>query len=169
MSNQRYRCLDLDLNQPAEVEQPAGAFLLFRRTLWQEIEGFDTRFQPLWFEDVDFCKRARDRGWKIQYRPEAVARHSGAHSISQLDWASREVYWYAGFLRYASKHFRRWAFRGVSAAVVLGSLLRAVAGVAVRRSFKPVVVYAEVVRLAASSFWAGRISEHAGPMSTKKI
>ncbi len=160
--NRRYRCLNLDLNQQASVEQPAGAFLLFRRTLWQQIGGFDTRFYPIWFEDVDFCKRARDTGWKIQYVPAAVARHLGAHSISQLQWASREVYWYAGFLRYASKHFHPWAFRGVSAAVLLGSLLRAVVGVAVGGSFKPVAVYARVVRLAASSFWAGRISERVG-------
>jgi predicted glycosyltransferase involved in capsule biosynthesis len=40
------------------VEQPAGAFLMVRRAVWQELGGFDESFFPLWFEDVDFCRRA---------------------------------------------------------------------------------------------------------------
>ncbi len=39
---------------------------MFRREVWQRLGGFDTQFHPLWFEDVDFCKRARDLGLKIQ-------------------------------------------------------------------------------------------------------
>src|SRR5258707_4252647 len=57
--NRRYRCLDLNPVAPADVEQPAGALLLFRRELWREIGGFDEQFSPLWFEDVDFCKRTK--------------------------------------------------------------------------------------------------------------
>jgi hypothetical protein len=51
--NRRYRCLDLDLDTPADVEQPAGAFLMIRRDVWQELGGFDEQFHPVWFEDVD--------------------------------------------------------------------------------------------------------------------
>ncbi len=68
-TNRRYRCLDLDLSQPSEVEQPAGAFLMFRREVWQRLGGFDTQFHPLWFEDVDFLKRGHSLGLKIQYLP----------------------------------------------------------------------------------------------------
>src|ERR1700682_3696296 len=64
--NRRYRCLDVDLDQPAEADQPPGAFLMFRRHVWQRLGGFDTQFHPVWFEDVDFCKRMRDLGLKIQ-------------------------------------------------------------------------------------------------------
>jgi len=147
--NRRYRCLDLDLSKPAEVEQPPGAFLIFRREVWQRLGGFDTQFHPLWFEDVDFEKRARDLGLKIEYVPQVTARHRGGHSIAGLDWGCRQLYWYASLLKYASKHFRPYAYRGVSAAVVLGSIVRTVTGVIRRRSFKPVTVYARVVRLAA--------------------
>ena len=65
--NRPYRCLDLDLSVDQEVDQPPGAFLMFRREVWQRLGGFDTQFHPLWFEDVDFCRRARDLGVKIQY------------------------------------------------------------------------------------------------------
>jgi N-acetylglucosaminyl-diphospho-decaprenol L-rhamnosyltransferase len=47
--NRRYRCLDLDLSKPSEAEQPPGAFLMFRREVWQRLGGFDTQFHPLWF------------------------------------------------------------------------------------------------------------------------
>jgi N-acetylglucosaminyl-diphospho-decaprenol L-rhamnosyltransferase len=158
--NRSYRCLDLDLTQPVDdAEQPAGAFLMFRREVWQRLGGFDTRFDPLWFEDVDFCKRARDLGLKIQYVPQVTARHQGGHSIAGLKWECREVYWYVSLLRYASKHFRPLAFRWVSAAVVLGSLFRTAVGVMTQRSFRPITVYARIGRLAGRSLISGSVGE----------
>lgn len=154
--NRRYRCLDLDLAQSQEADQPAGAFLLFRREVWQRLGGFDTQFHPLWFEDVDFCRRARDLGMKIQYVAEVTARHQGGHSIAKLDWSSRELYWYASLLKYASKHFRPYAYRGLVAAVVQASIIRAVAAVVRRRSFRPIKTYGKIARLAARSFFGAR-------------
>jgi len=157
--NRSYRCFDLDLSQPSEAEQPPGAFLMFRREVWHRLGGFDTQFYPLWFEDVDFCKRARDLGLKIRYVPQVTAVHQGGHSIAGLDWESREVYWYASLLKYASKHFRPLAFRWVSAAVVLGSLFRTAIGVMTQRSFRPIRVYARIGRLAGRSLISGRVDE----------
>jgi hypothetical protein len=54
-------------------EQPAGAFLIFPRATWQALQGFDERFHPLWFEDVDFLCRAYRAGYRIRYEPEARA------------------------------------------------------------------------------------------------
>lgn len=157
--NRSYRCLDQDFSQATEAEQPAGAFLMFRREVWQRLGGFDTQFYPLWFEDVDFCKRAHDLGLKIQYVPRVTALHQGGHSIANLPWECREVYWYVSLLKYASKHFRPHAFRWVSAAVVLGSLFRTVVGITARGSWMPVTVYGDIARLAGRSFISGRVSE----------
>jgi N-acetylglucosaminyl-diphospho-decaprenol L-rhamnosyltransferase len=157
--NRRYRCRDLDLSKTQEAEQPPGAFLMFRREVWQRLGGFDTQFHPLWFEDVDFCRRARDLGSKIQYVPEVTALHQGGHSIAKLDWGCREVCWYASLLRYASKHFRPYAYRGVSAAVVLASMFRVVVGMVRLRSLKPIPVYAKIARLAGRSLILGRVDE----------
>ncbi|HWE07403.1 MAG TPA: glycosyltransferase family 2 protein, partial [Rhizomicrobium sp.] len=82
--NRRYRALDLCLDKESDVEQPAGAFLMTRRSVWEELQGFDEGFHPLWFEDVDYCKRAFDRGYMFRFVPFAVARHTGGHSIPQL-------------------------------------------------------------------------------------
>ncbi len=157
--NRSYRCLDQDLSLPVEAEQPPGAFLMFRREVWQQLGGFDTQFYPLWFEDVDFCKRARDLGLKIKYVPQVTARHQGGHSIAGLAWDCREVYWYVSLLKYASKHFRPRAFRWVSAGVVLGSWFRTAIGVVARRSLRPVLVYASISRLAGRSLMAGRVGD----------
>lgn len=157
--NRRYRCLDLDLTKPVEADQPPGAFLMFRRQVWQRLGGFDTQFRPLWFEDVDFCRRARDLGLRIQYIPDVVARHRGGHSIAKLNWSCREVYWYVSLLRYAQKHYRPYAYRGVSAAIVLGSILRAVVGLIRWRSFQPVRVYAKVGKLAGEGLISGQVGK----------
>jgi N-acetylglucosaminyl-diphospho-decaprenol L-rhamnosyltransferase len=154
--NRRYRCLDLNPVAPADVEQPAGALLLFRRELWREIGGFDEQFSPLWFEDVDFCKRALQRG-RIRYVPSVAARHQGGASIASLDWASREVYWYDSLLRYASKHFTPGKFRGVCAAVVLASAIRSLIGLFQRRTLKVITVYARIAGHSVQCLMQGRM------------
>jgi len=157
--NRPYRCLDLDLAADQEVDQPPGALLMFRREVWQRLGGFDTQFHPLWFEDVDFCRRIRNLGVKIQYVPQVIARHRGGHSIAKLDWSCRELYWYVSLLKYASKHFRPYAYRGVSAAVVLASMFRAGLAMIRQRSFRPIKVYARVARFAGRSCVLGRVAE----------
>lgn len=157
--NRRYRCLDVDLAQPGACEQPPGAFLMFRRDVWQRLGGFDTQFDPVWFEDVDFCKRAYDLGVKIQYVPQVTARHDGGHSIATMDWSSRELCWYVSLLKYAYKHFRPYLCRGVSAAVVVGSLCRATIGLIRLRSLRPIKVYARVAGIAIRGFFVGRVGQ----------
>jgi N-acetylglucosaminyl-diphospho-decaprenol L-rhamnosyltransferase len=154
--NRRYRCLDLDIDVAADVEQPAGAFLMFRRELWREIGGFDEQFSPVWFEDVDFCKRALERG-RIRYLPSVTGRHQGAASIARLDWASREVYWYVSLLRYASKHFTPSKFRGVCGAVVLGAAIRSLIGIFVKRTLKVVTVFVRTAALSVRCMVLGRM------------
>jgi GT2 family glycosyltransferase len=153
--NRRYRCLDLDLSKGGEVEQPAGAFLMIRRDVWQSLNGFDEGFHPVWFEDVDLCRRIRDRGFSLYYIPEAVAKHTGGHSITTLPLEIRLNYWYRGLLRYSAKHFRPFAFRAVCLAVVTGSFLRGIAESALQRSLKPMAAYGSVASLAGRGLFSG--------------
>ena len=93
--NRRFRALDADLSVSQRTEQPAGAFLLFSRSLWTRLNGFDERFHPLWFEDVDFLQRAAKAGYQIWYEPGSRAVHLGAHSLESLQPANRQRFWYA--------------------------------------------------------------------------
>lgn len=154
-ANRRYRRLDLDISKSAVVEQPAGAFLMFRRKVWEELGGFDERFLPVWFEDVDFCRRAMDRGYRFYYEPGAMAEHAGGHSISKIALELRTVYWYSNLIRYAAKHFRPAAFRAVCLAVLAAAAPRGFAESALRRSFRPLAAYGEVSRLACRGLVLG--------------
>lgn len=153
--NRRYRALDLDYTALREVEQPAGAFLMVRRAVWQELGGFDEGFFPLWFEDVDFCRRAIDRGYILYYVPEAVAKHTGAHAIQRLAVEKRVFYWYRSLLRYSARHFSPVSFRMVSLAVATGSLFRIIVETALYRSLTPLAAYGKVLRLASRCFLFG--------------
>jgi N-acetylglucosaminyl-diphospho-decaprenol L-rhamnosyltransferase len=123
--NVRYRCLDLDYQTAQEVEQPAGACLAVKRQAWDAISGFDEGFFPVWFEDVDFCRRLRDKGWKIVYRPDAIFSHSGGHSVSRLAFRDRQSYWYQNLVRYFAKHHGRAQTTILRVGITVGLLLRA--------------------------------------------
>ncbi len=146
--NRAYRYLDRELDQPGFVEQPAGAFLMFRQDVWQKLGGLDEQFYPVWFEDVDFCRRAVDAGYRIAYVPAVVARHRGGHSVSRISSRRRASYWCVSLLTYAAKHFGPGAFRGICAVVVLSSVPRMVAGMISERTLSSVVTYCNIMRFA---------------------
>ncbi len=127
--NRRYRCLDADYSQAQEVEQPAGACLAITRAAWESVGGFDEQFFPVWFEDVDLCKRLLDVGRKIIYCPAARFRHSGGHSVGKLSFRDKHLFWYGNMLRYARKHFSSGQVAILRAGIVVGMLLRAMAAV----------------------------------------
>jgi N-acetylglucosaminyl-diphospho-decaprenol L-rhamnosyltransferase len=157
--NRRYRCLDLDLDAPAEVEQPAGAFLMIRREAWQAIGGFDQGFRPVWFEDVDFLKRLHTAGYRVRYVPQAVARHRGGHSVGQLPEGSRLAFWYVSLLRYSLKHYRLPGRVGVSAAVVIRCAIGMLYGILRGWKREPLKVYGRVIWFACLRLVSGRNGE----------
>jgi O-antigen biosynthesis protein len=58
-----------------EVDYCSGAFLLVRRALFDELQGFDERFAPAYYEETDLCMRIRSAGYRVMYEPEAVVDH----------------------------------------------------------------------------------------------
>lgn len=146
--NRRYRYMDRDLDQPGEVEQPAGAFLMTRREVWTRLSGLDEGFHPIWFEDVDYCRRAVNAGYRIAYKPGVVACHQGGHSMGQVPPGCRALYWCVSLLTYVAKHFRSAGYRATCAAVVFSSIPRMVAGMIREQSLAPLLVYSRIVRIA---------------------
>jgi GT2 family glycosyltransferase len=118
--NRRYRCLNFDPTRDADVEQPAGACLLVRRSAFEEIGGFDEHFHPLWFEDVDLCKRLLGSG-RIRYFSQLHVEHVGGHSLETLSFSEKQVYWYRNMLYYVSKHFG-WGTGVMIRAALLGGV-----------------------------------------------
>jgi len=62
-------------NYLREVDYCSGAALLIRRSLFEELSGFDERYAPAYCEDSDLAFRIRERGLKIYYQPASVVIH----------------------------------------------------------------------------------------------
>jgi len=145
--NRHYRCLDLNYRLAQEVDQPAGACLAVKRKAWEDVGGFDEGFFPVWFEDVDFCRRLRSSGWKIVYCPDAVFTHAGGHSVNSLRFEEKQAFWYRNLLRYFAKHHTRVEVSLLQASVVLGLLFRVLLSLC---GFQPAGVSA---REALTAYW----------------
>lgn len=153
--NRRYRCLDADLLVARAVEQPAAAFLLFRVDAWEALGGFDERFHPVWFEDVDFCQRIIASGGTIWYNPAVQASHFGGHSVQKIDFGERMNVWYASLLKYVSKHFSPFARRMVATAVVVGVVPRVLFRSRRAPQQSAVAIITKIWRMAGACFFSG--------------
>lgn len=82
---------------PGEVFGACGAAFMMRRSLFEELGGFDEDFF-LAFEDVDLSYRARLLGARCAYAPDAIVEHAGSASLGRLSDAAvrfgqRNVEW----------------------------------------------------------------------------
>lgn len=60
-----------------------GVAMMFRRSYFLNLGGFDKIYRPHWWEDIDICYRAWKRGLKVLYEPESVLYHKGGVSIGE--------------------------------------------------------------------------------------
>lgn len=124
-SHHRYR--ELAIDRPQFVEQPAAAALMIRREVMERIGGFDERFAPAWFEDVDYCRRLAAAGEKIALVPSATAEHHGGSSLEHLSFDEFTTVWYRNLYLYASKWFRPREVERLRWLIIFGMLLRVAA------------------------------------------
>ncbi|MDD4995902.1 MAG: glycosyltransferase family 2 protein [Patescibacteria group bacterium] len=100
----RYFRQDFNYDQIAEVDQVAGAFMMTKKEVLEQIGSFDERFH-LWFEDVDFCYRLKQVGYKIIYYPRRKVIHYGGQSFNQLLSKERQKIYNHSLRLYFKKHF----------------------------------------------------------------
>ena len=58
-----------------EVDYCSGASLLVRKELFDRLGGFDKRYAPAYYEDVDLCFGIRLLGYKVRYQPMSRVIH----------------------------------------------------------------------------------------------
>ena len=99
----------LDDGPPAEPMQGdwlLGAFLLMRRSMLDELGGWDAGFRH-YGEDIDLCYRAMRAGWERWQVPAAVVVHDWAQVVDRR-FATRHTLWHLrGMLRFVRKHPER--------------------------------------------------------------
>ena len=104
--------------------QAAAAALLVRREAYVAIGGFDERFVPAWYEDVDFCKSLSLAGWEVRFSREAEFVHEGGYSARALGSAAFASAYYRNQLRYINKHFGAGAGLCVRLSIIAGMTAR---------------------------------------------
>ena len=92
-----------DHSQTRQVDHVIGAFFLFRRAVFESLNGFDEQFF-VYLEDLDLSYRARQAGWDTIYLANAQAFHAGGGTSNQAK-ARRLFYSLRSRLLYAFKHF----------------------------------------------------------------
>jgi GT2 family glycosyltransferase len=66
-----------------EADQLSGMCMVFKKTLTDQIGGFDERYFPGYFEDTDFCIRAQIAGKKLWVANDVFIHHYGSSSFKQ--------------------------------------------------------------------------------------
>ncbi len=117
--SREYLMSDFDHASIRDVDWVSGAALMFPRCVFDEIGGWDAGFF-LFNEDVDFCRRVRDAGYRVVYDPEAVVYHR--IGISEAASARIIIERHRSIWRYYRKHLRRNAL--VDAATAAGIAAR---------------------------------------------
>jgi GT2 family glycosyltransferase len=108
-----------DANGIHEVEAVSGSFLMFRRELIETVGYLDETFF-MYGEDLDFCYRSVQAGWKIYYYPEAEVTHFKRASSSRRPRESN-FHFYNAMRLFYRKHF--YAGAGpIEHALVLGGI-----------------------------------------------
>jgi GT2 family glycosyltransferase len=99
----RWLMKDFDYTQTADVDQVMGAFFCIRRALLDDIGLLDDGFF-MWYEEVDFCKRAKDVGWRVRYFADISARHKKGSSFLSLSTIKKQSMLRRSLRRYMRKH-----------------------------------------------------------------
>lgn len=102
-----YLAKDFDYDKEQTVEQIMGAAMIIRPEVFHKIGYFDERFF-IWFEEVDFCRRARQAGMIIKYLPQARILHQGGASFSKRNAIRKQFIFNRSLLYYFFKHKPFW-------------------------------------------------------------
>jgi GT2 family glycosyltransferase len=92
--------------EPVETDWMLGGSLLLRRTMLDELGGYDPGFR-MYGEEIDLCYRAAKAGWERWYVPAAVVRHRWDAFTDRRFLTRRTLWHWRSVLRFVRKHPER--------------------------------------------------------------
>lgn len=101
----RYNLTFLHPDQVHDVEAISGSFMVIRRAVITEIGGLDERFF-MYGEDLDFCYRIHQAGYRIVYLPQAEIIHYKGQSATQAGFRAL-IHFYDAMRLFVEKHFEK--------------------------------------------------------------
>jgi len=112
-----------ELDRERDAGWLSGAFLLLRRSAFDEVGGFDDSYF-MYFEDVDLGQRLGRAGWRSVYVPTGTVVHAGAQSTSQNSVVMERVHHESAYL-YLSRKYHGRVLAPLRLALRLGLAARA--------------------------------------------
>lgn len=119
-----YLAKGFDYGKEQDVDQLMGAALFIRRKVFEGVGLLDERFF-IWFEEVDFCKRAKAGGWGVVYVPSVQVIHHGGKSFAQAMTLKKQRYFTASMAKYFRKHRGSWTLVILALPMLIGLLAAA--------------------------------------------
>ncbi len=98
----RWRMGYFDYSKIQEVPQPMASALLLRREVFEKVGLFNQEF-PIYYNDVDFLKRVKDKGLKVVYFPHSEVIHRRG-AATKLLWEKMIFEQHKGMYRYFKKY-----------------------------------------------------------------
>jgi N-acetylglucosaminyl-diphospho-decaprenol L-rhamnosyltransferase len=98
--------LDERPTEPVQADWLLGAFLLMRRTMLDELGGWDAGFRH-YGEDIDLGYRAAKAGWERWYVPGALVTHDYAAVVDRTFFSRHTLWHLRGMVRFVRKHPER--------------------------------------------------------------
>ena len=98
----RYYVADAPDDAVVDVDWVQGSALIARREVYEQIGSLDEGY-VMYSEEMDWCKRAKNAGWRVVYLGTARIVHHGGKSSDQVV-ARRQIYFQQSKLRYFRKY-----------------------------------------------------------------
>jgi GT2 family glycosyltransferase len=102
----RYDALYLDENRAQAVPLIDGCYMMIRRGALDDVGLLDERFF-MYAEEMDWCRRAHERGWSIGYDPSGTIVHLKGE-ITRHSTFRMLYHFHRSMALYCSKHYRWW-------------------------------------------------------------
>lgn len=112
-SDMKARLRDIAGNVKPIPSVLCGATFVCRRDRFLELGGFDPRFKPFYWEDVDLDYRARRQGWRCATVPSAVVIHRHSETIDKYHQQRKLHYLRLNQLRFVMEHQKELAKHGL--------------------------------------------------------
>jgi len=92
-----------EFSGPVEVESVVGAFMLIRKSVWDELGGLDERYF-FFFEETDFCLRAIRKNLRVVHLPDVRVWHDQGQTAKQISSGARIECWRSRYIYFAKNH-----------------------------------------------------------------
>jgi GT2 family glycosyltransferase/lipopolysaccharide/colanic/teichoic acid biosynthesis glycosyltransferase len=164
----RYNLTYLSPDETYEIDAVSGSFMIVRREVYEQVGGLDEEFF-MYGEDLDWCYRIQQAGWKNYYVHSTQIIHYKGESTKRSNLDEIRTFYQAMHL-FVKKHFSRshifaWLLRfaiSFSSRVALIKALLRPLGIALID-----VVLVDVSLMLAELIWFGtmfRLPPHAYPI-----